>query len=149
MGIGHITIAGHPAIMYGYLKLGPGIRIIIRVLTSGPAAHRYPVFGWCPVSVFSARNHQRSLWTMDAEPATLFAHLERMRNGVSTGRSTQRTRAKATVGRRVSGRGRGEKYKTILSRNENKESTLSSVPLSWPPPYCYNIPMSPPPPGDN
>lgn len=45
------------------------------------------------MSVFSARNHQRNFWTMDAELTALFAHLERMRIGVSTERSTQRTRA--------------------------------------------------------
>jgi len=88
--------------------MGPGYGIMW-VLTSRPAAHRYPVFGGSPVSVFSARNHQRSLWMMNAELTTLFAHLERYRFGVSTGRNTQRTRAKATVGRRVGGRGRDEK----------------------------------------
>jgi len=46
---------------------------------------------------------------MNAELAALLAHLERMRIGVSTERSAQRTRSKATVGRRVGGRGRGEK----------------------------------------
>lgn len=102
--------------------------------------------------------------------ATLCAHLVGASGlELRPARTTERRRAAArthkhhTRTRRLSGHrwtdGRRTEYRRTCNKttvgpnisgieNENKESTSSSVPLSWPPPYCYNIPMSPPPRGE-
>lgn len=140
--------------------------LLLLLLTLKPAGHLGPVVGsGCSCTTTN------KIWTK-AWHATLCAHLVGA-SGLELWptRTTEQRRAAARTHKHTThgqgvcpdgpmdGRTRTE-YRRACNEtnigpnnsgieNENKESTSSSVPLSWPPPYCYNIPMSPPPRGDN